>query len=358
MHLLAGLKKILVDIDKAIEIIKNTKEESQVVPNLMAGFSIDELQADYVAEIKLRHLNREYILKRTDEIEKLKDSIEQLESILSDEIKVKEIIAQELCYISEKYGKPRKTMLIYKEDIKNVDVVEEIPEYPVHLFLTKNHYFKKITPQSLRMNSEQKLKDGDEILQSIEANNTFDLLFFTDKHQVYKAKVSEFQDVKASVLGEFIPAKLGIEPDESILYMVATKDYSGNILLFFENGKVAKVTLSAYKTKTNRKKLVNAFSDKSKVVAIEYLNEDREFLLTSSSGRMLILSTNLLQVKSTKTTLGVSVMSLRKGHRVIKVSALNLQKLANEQRYRPKNLPAAGSLPSANDIQAEQLILQ
>lgn len=358
MHLLTGLKKILVDIDKAIEIIRNTKEESQVVPNLMAGFSIDELQADYVAEIKLRHLNREYILKRTDEIEKLKESIEKLEAILNDENKVKEIIAQELCYISEKYGKPRKTMLIYKEDIKNVDVVEEIPEYPVHLFLTKNHYFKKITPQSLRMNSEQKLKDGDEILQSIEANNTFDLLFFTDKHQVYKAKVVDFQDIKASVLGEFIPAKLGMEPDESILYMVATGDYSGNVLFFFENGKVAQITLDAYKTKTNRKKLINAFSDKSKVVAIEYLNEEKDFLITSSSGRMLILNTSMLQVKSTKTTLGVSVMSLRKGHRVIKVAEVNSQELANERRYRPKNLPAAGSLPSSDDMQAEQLVLQ
>ena len=358
MHLLTGLKKILVDIDKAIEIIRNTKEESQVVPNLMAGFSIDELQADYVAEIKLRHLNREYILKRTDEIEKLKESIEKLEAILNDENKVKEIIAQELYDISEKYGKPRKTILIYKEDIKEANVVEEVPEYPVHLFLTKNQYFKKITPQSLRMNSEQKLKDGDEILQSIEANNTFDLLFFTDKHQVYKAKVVDFQDIKASVLGEFIPAKLGMEPDESILYMVATGDYSGNVLFFFENGKVAQITLDAYKTKTNRKKLINAFSDKSKVVAIEYLNEEKDFLITSSSGRMLILNTSMLQVKSTKTTLGVSVMSLRKGHRVIKVAEVNSQELANERRYRPKNLPAAGSLPSSDDMQAEQLVLQ
>lgn len=358
MHLLAGLKKILVDIDKAIEIIRNTKEESQVVPNLMVGFSIDEVQADYVAEIKLRHLNREYILKRTDEIEKLKDSIEQLEAILNDENKVKEIIAQELYDISEKYGKPRKTMLIYKEDIKEADLVEEVPEYPVHLFLTKNQYFKKITPQSLRMNSEQKLKDGDKILQSIEANNTFDLLFFTDKHKVYKAKVADFQDIKASVLGEFIPAKLGMEADESILYMIVTRDYSGNVLFFFENGKVAKITLDVYKTKTNRKKLINAFSDKSKVVAIKYLNEEKDFLITSSSGRMLVLNTSMLQVKSTKTTLGVSVMSLRKGHRVIKVAEVNSQKLANERRYRPKNLPAAGSLPRVDDMQVEQLALQ
>lgn len=357
MHLLSGLKKILVDIDKAIEIIRNTKEESMVVPNLMAGFSIDELQADYVAEIKLRHLNREYILKRTDEIEKLKESIASLEEILNDESKVKEIIAQELYSISEKYGKPRKTMLIYKEDIAEVEVVEEVPEYPVHLFFTKNQYFKKITPQSLRMNSEQKLKDGDQILQAVDANNTFDLLFFTDKQQVYKAKVADFQDAKASVLGEFIPAKLEMEPDESAVYMISTQDYSGSVLFFFENGKVAKITLEAYKTKTNRKKLINAFSDKSKVVAIKYLSEEKDFLLTSSSGKMLILDTNMLQVKSTKTTLGVSVMTLRKGHRIIKVDEFCSGELANEARYRPKNLPAAGSLPSSADLQPEQLTL-
>lgn len=357
MHLLSGLKKILVDIDKAIEIIRNTKEESMVVPNLMAGFSIDELQADYVAEIKLRHLNREYILKRTDEIEKLKESIASLEEILNDESKVKEIIAQELYSISEKYGKPRKTMLIYKEDIAEVEVVEEVPEYPVHLFFTKNQYFKKITPQSLRMNSEQKLKDGDQILQAVDSNNTFDLLFFTDKQQVYKAKVADFQDAKASVLGEFIPAKLEMEPEESAVYMIATQDYSGSVLFFFENGKVAKITLEAYKTKTNRKKLINAFSDKSKVVAIKYLSEEKDFLLTSSSGKMLILDTNMLQVKSTKTTLGVSVMTLRKGHRIIKVDEFHSGELANEARYRPKNLPAAGSLPSSADLQPEQLTL-
>lgn len=357
MHLLTGLKKILVDIDKAIDIIRNTKEEVMVVPNLMAGFSIDEIQADYVAEIKLRHLNREYILKRTDEINRLKESIENLESILNDKEKIKEIIAEELYVISEKYGKPRRTMLVYKDDLDETSIIEEVPEYAVHLFLTKNQYFKKITPQSLRMNSEQKLKDGDELLQSIEANNTFELLFFTNKQQVYKAKVAEFQDTKASVLGEFIPAKLEMDEDESILYMVATQDYAGNILFFFENGKVAKVALDAYKTKTNRKKLVKAFSDNSKIVAIKYLKEEKDLILTSSSGRILIFDTNMLQVKSTKTTLGVSVMSLRKGHRIIKVSELNQNELVNETKYRPKNLPATGAIPSSS-VQVEQLRLQ
>ncbi len=358
MHLLAGLKKILVDIDKAIEIIRNTKEEALVVPNLMEGFSIDEEQADYVAEIKLRHLNREYILNKTNEIEKLKEAIEELEAILKDEAKVKEIIAMELCNVSEKYGKPRKTMLIYKEDIPVSEAFDEVPEYPVHLFLTRHNYLKKITPQSLRMSGEQKLKDGDKISQAIDANNSFDLLFFTDKQQVYKTKVANFQDTKASLLGDFVPVKLGMDETEKILYMVATKSYNGNVLIFFENGKAAKISLDAYKTKTNRKKLVNAFSDKSKVVAIKYLPEDADLVLTSSTGKVLILNTGMLQVKTTKSTQGVSAMTLRKGQRLIQVSEFVSGEFANEDKYRPKNLPAAGSLPTSNDMQPEQLILQ
>ena len=358
MHLLAGLKKILVDIDKAIEIIRNTKEESMVVPNLMEGFSIDEEQADYVAEIKLRHLNREYILNKTNEIEKLKEAIAELEAILNDESRIKEIIALELCSVSKKYGRPRKTMLIYKEDIPAFEAVDEVPDYPVHVFLTKHGYLKKITPQSLRMSGEQKLKDGDKIAQAIEANNNFDLLFFTNKHQVYKAKVANFQDSKASLLGEFVPVKLGMDEAEEVLYTVATKNYNGNVLIFFENGKVAKISLEAYKTKTNRKKLINAYSDKSKVVEIKYLPSDGDLVLTSSTGRMLILDTNLLQVKTTKATQGVSVMSLKKGQRLLKVAELTPGEIANEEKYRPKNLPATGSLPSSSAMQAEQMTLQ
>ena len=357
LHLLKGLEKILIDIDKAIEIIRNTKEEAMVVPNLMNGFSIDEIQANYVAEIKLRHLNREYILNRIDEIKKLKESIETLESIINDENKIKEIIIKELLDISEKYGKPRKTMLLYKEDIEEPILTEEIRDYPVCLFFTKHQYLKKIMPQSLRMNSEQKLKDEDEIVQTIDATNTFDLLFFTDKQQVYKSKVSEFQDMKASVLGEFMPARLDVDKDESILYMVATKDYSGNMLFFFENGKVAKISLDSYKTKTNRKKLISAYSNKSKLVCIKYFDKDKDVLLASSAGRILIFNTEMLQTKSTKTTLGVSVMSLKKGQRVIKVSKLQPGDLKNELRYRPKNLPAAGSLQNTDDIKLEQLSL-
>lgn len=358
MHLLAGLKKILVDIDKAIKIIRNTKEESMVVPNLMQGFDIDEVQADYVAEIKLRHLNREYILKRTDEIERLKELIKNLESILNDDEKIKEIIAQELKDIAEKYGKPRKTMLIYKEDVVETEVEEEVPDYPVHLFFTKHQYFKKITPQSLRMSSDQKLKDGDEILQTIEANNNFDLLFFTDKQQVYKAKVADFVDSKASVMGEFVPAKLEMDQDESALCMIATQNYAGCVLFFFENGKVAKVTLEAYKTKTNRKKLVKAYSDKSRVVGIKYLGEEKDFVVTSSAEKALVFNTSMLNAKTTKSTQGVSVMSLKKGHRVVEAKELDPKSLTDVARYyRPKKLPAVGTVPNLSADQPEQLTL-
>lgn len=358
MHLLAGLKKILVDIDKAIKIIRNTKEESMVVPNLMQGFDIDEVQADYVAEIKLRHLNREYILKRTDEIERLKELIKNLESILNDDEKIMEIIAQELKDIAEKYGKPRKTMLIYKEDVVETEVEEKVPDYPVHLFFTKHQYFKKITPQSLRMSSDQKLKDGDEILQTIEANNNFDLLFFTDKQQVYKAKVADFADSKASVMGEFVPAKLEMDQDESALCMIATQNYAGCVLFFFENGKVAKVTLEAYKTKTNRKKLVKAYSDKSRVVGIKYLGEEKDFVVTSSAEKALVFNTSMLNAKTTKSTQGVSVMSLKKGHRVVEAKELDPKSLTDIARYyRPKKLPAVGTVPNLSADQSEQLTL-
>lgn len=358
MHLLAGLKKILVDIDKAIKIIRNTKEESMVVPNLMQGFDIDEVQADYVAEIKLRHLNREYILKRTDEIERLKELIKNLESILNDDEKIMEIIAQELKDIAEKYGKPRKTMLIYKEDVVETELEEEVPDYPVHLFFTKHQYFKKITPQSLRMSSDQKLKDGDEILQTIEANNNFDLLFFTDKQQVYKAKVADFADSKASVMGEFVPAKLEMDQDESALCMIATQNYAGCVLFFFENGKVAKVTLEAYKTKTNRKKLVKAYSDKSRVVGIKYLGEEKDFVVTSSAEKALVFNTSMLNAKTTKSTQGVSVMSLKKGHRVVEAKELDPKSLTDIARYyRPKKLPAVGTVPNLSADQSEQLTL-
>lgn len=249
-------------------------------------------------------------------------------------------------------------MLIYKEDVAEADVEEEVPDYPVHLFFTQHQYFKKITPQSLRMSSDQKLKDGDEILQTIEASNNFDLLFFTDKQQVYKAKVADFADSKASVLGEFVPAKLEMEPDESALCMIATQNYAGCVLFFFENGKLAKVTLEAYKTKTNRKKLVKAYSDKSRVVEIKYLGEEKDFVVTSSAGRALVFNTSMLNAKTTKSTQGVSVMSLRKGHRVVAAKEFDPKSLTDVARYyRPKNLPAAGTVPNSSADGPEQLTL-
>ncbi len=354
LHLLSGLKKILLDIDKAVEIIRNTREEIEVVPNLMSGFDIDEVQATYVAEIKLRHLNREYIIRRTDEIQKLSDDIKILKNILDDESKIKEIIENELEDVSEKYGQPRRTMLIYQDEIVE-DIEEKVEDYPVNLFFTHNFYFKKITPQSLRMNSDQKLKDGDKILEHVETSNTSEVLFFTDKCQVYKAKVSEFPDSKSSLLGEYIPAKLNMDDDEMILYMAVTKDYNGSMLFFFENGKVSKVSMEAYKTKTNRRKLVNAYSNKSKIVNIIYSKESEDILLISSANRMILLNTELLQNKTTKTTQGVAVMSLRKGHRLVIARRYIQGELLNHSRYRPKNLPAVGTLPQKQEKQVSQL---
>lgn len=254
LHLLQGLAKILLDIDKAIRIIRQTEEESEVVPNLMIGFGIDEVQAEYVAEIRLRHLNREYILKRTDETGKLEQEIAEMEDILAHRRKIQQIIIGELRDVIEKYSQPRRSELVYAADIVVEEEEEDTPDYPVHLFLTRDGYFKKITPLSLRMSGEQKLKDGDEITQTMESTNNRELLFFTNRCQVYKAKIADFDDTKASVLGDFIPAKLGMEEGENVIYMAVTKDYSGFMLFFFENGKVAKVELSAYETKTNRKK--------------------------------------------------------------------------------------------------------
>lgn len=298
LHLLKGLEKILLDIDKAIQIIRSTDEESEVVPNLMIGFGIDEIQAEYVAEIKLRHLNREYILKRTNEIDKLEKDIADMEDILKSKARVKSIIIGELREVSQKFGQPRRSSLIYASEIEEAEeLVEEIPDYPCTFFFTEEGYFKKITPQSLRMSGEQKLKEGDTIIQTVEASNNRDLLFFTDRAAVYKAKASEFGDTKASVLGDYVAGKLGFEEGERALYMAVTADYSGYMLFFFENGKAAKVEMSAYATKTNRRRLVGAFSDKAPTVAIRQVPEDGEFMLTSTAGRMLLVHTGAIAAK-------------------------------------------------------------
>lgn len=356
LHLLEGLQKILLDIDKAIRIIRSTEEESEVVPNLMIGFGIDKIQAEYVAEIKLRHLNREYILKRTKDIEELRKNIEDMEDILSSKARIKKIIVEELETVVEKYNKPRRTEIIYAAVEEEEAEIEEIPDYPVHLFFTKEGYFKKITPQSLRMSGEQKLKEGDSVTQTLEATNNTDLLFFTDRCQVYKAKAADFDDSKASVLGDFVASKLHMDAGESAVYMAVTADYKGYMLFFFENGKVAKVDLSAYETKTNRKKLIKAYCEKFPLAAMYQMAEDGELVVQSTAGRILLLNTGAITPKTTKDTQGVSVMTLKKGHRVAAVRAYKDGEFQKPARYRTRTLPAAGALLSAEDA-GEQLTL-
>lgn len=356
LHLLEGLQKILLDIDKAIRIIRSTEEEAEVVPNLMIGFGIDKIQAEYVAEIKLRHLNREYILKRTKDIENLRADIEDMEDILSSKARIKKIIVSELQDVVKKYDKPRRSEILYAESLEDDEPVEEIPDYPVHLFFTKDGYFKKITPQSLRMSGEQKLKDGDSVVQTLEANNNTDLLFFTDHCQVYKAKAADFDDTKASVLGDFVPTHLHMDPGESAIYMAVTTDYKGYMLFFFENGKLAKVDLSAYETKTNRKKLIKAYCEKFPLAAIRQITEDCELVVQSTAGRILLLNTGAVSPKTTKDTQGVAVMTLKKGHRLSSVRDYKEGEFVKPARYRTRSLPAAGALLSAEDA-GEQLTL-
>lgn len=357
LHLLKGLEAILLDIDKAVKIVRETDEEAEVVPNLMIGFGIDEVQAEYVAEIKLRHLNREYILKRTAEIEALEKEIAELDEILKSKTRIKTIIVKELKEIAEKYGQPRKSIIIYEDIVSYTEEKDDVPDYPVNLFFTKEGYFKKITPQSLRMSSNHKLKDGDEIAQTCEFSNNGELLFFTDKCQVYKAKAADFTDTKASALGEYVPAKLGMDEGENAVYMVATKDYKGILLFAFENGKLAKVPLEAYQTKTNRKKLTGAYSDKSPLAGMVFFTDDKEFLLKASSGRMLLIHSGAINLKTTRSTQGVAVMKLKKGHRLFEISEYVEGTFAKPQRYRTKTLPTLGAMPANEDSTDEQLTL-
>lgn len=357
LHLLKGLEAILLDIDKAVKIVRETDEEAEVVPNLMIGFGIDEVQAEYVAEIKLRHLNREYILKRTDEIESLEKEIAELDEILKSKTRIKTIIVKELKEIAEKYGQPRKSIIIYEDTVSYTEEKDDIPDYPVNLFFTKEGYFKKITPQSLRMSSNHKLKDGDEISQTCEFSNNGDLLFFTDKAQVYKAKAADFADTKASTLGDYVPAKLGMDEGENTVFMVATKDYKGILLFAFENGKLAKVPLEAYQTKTNRKKLTGAYSDKSPLAGMVFFMEDKELLLKASSGRMLLVHSGAINLKTTRSTQGVAVMKLKKGHRLFEITEYVEGTFAKPQRYRTKTLPTLGAMPANEDSTDEQLSL-
>lgn len=357
LHLLKGLEKILLDIDKAIAIVRETDEEAEVVPNLMIGFGIDQTQAEYVAEIKLRHLNREYIMKRLDDVADLERTVADLEETLGSKARIRRIIVNELGEVAKKYGQPRRTEIIYAADIET-DVEEEVQvaDYACTLFFTRDGYFKKITPQSLRMSGEHKLKEGDEIVQTVETSNDHDLLFFSDKAAVYKSHANDFKDTKASVMGDYIPAKLGFDEGETTCYMAVVKEYTGYMLFFFENGKVAKVDMSTYATKTNRRKLVGAYSDKSPLVAAIYIPEDGDFLLTATSGRRLLVHTGAITPKTTRNTIGVQVMTLKGRHSLKTVEPYVAGMLVKENRYRTKTLPAAGAMPQAEDF-GEQLSL-
>lgn len=344
LHLLRGLQKILLDIDKAIKVVRETKEEKEVVPNLMIEFGIDEIQAEFVAEIRLRHLNREYILKRTNEIDDLVKEIAEMESILASKRKVKAIIIAELKEAAKKFGNPRKTKLDYEAVEIEEEAEEEIPNYPAHLIISKEGYFKKIIPQSLRMSSEHNLKDGDSIELSIEGTNHHELLFFTDKQQVYKSRASDFEDTKASLLGDYIPAKLGFDEGENVHTMVVTLDYSEELLFFFENGKATKVSLKQYETKTRRRRLSNAYTDRSPLVSLFTLTEDKEFALLSSDNRMLIFNSALILSKASRNTIGVNAMTLKKKAKLASVYEFRDDLVKNPARYRVKTIPAAGSI--------------
>ncbi len=357
LHLLKGLSKILLDIDKAINIIRETKEEAEVVPNLMIGFSIDEIQAEYVAEIKLRHLNKEYILKRLQDIEQLEADIADMIDILDSERRIKRIIIDELGEVSKKYGKPRKTQFYYADDAEDYVEIEEIPEYKCTAFLSKSGYFKKITPQSLRMANTQKLKDGDVISQEIEITNKSELLFFTDKATVYKTRASQFDDTKASAMGEFIPAALSFDEGENVSYMVATADYSGYMIFVFENGKVAKVPLKAYETKTNRKKLSKAYGAKSKLVEAFHITDNVNLMLKSSNSRVIIFNTGMLLPKTSRDTIGVQAQTLKSKNTLDKAFIVDDDTLKVMSKYKTKNIPAAGSF--AKDMEdPDQMRLQ
>ena len=345
LHLLKGLERILLDIDKAVRIIRETELEAEVVPNLMIGFGIDEIQANFVAEIKLRNINKEYILKQTKAISQLEQEIADMKEILSSARKLKNVIIQELQEVSKKYGQPRKTEILYQvAEAEQEDEEEDIPDYPVTVFLSKEGYLKKITAQSLRMSGEQKFKEGDSLLFSQETTNRADLLVFTDQFQCYKSRLSEFEDGKASQLGDYLPQKLGMEQGESVISVVLTQDYSGFVLFFFENGKVAKVPLNAYETKTNRKKLTGAYCDKSPLVSVYALQADEQMAVYASDGRALIFSTAQLLPKTTRNTQGVTVMSLKRKAVMNAVLPLEQSGIENQGRYRTKTIPAAGAL--------------
>ena len=357
LHLLRGLQKILLDIDKAIEIIRATEEESEVVPNLMIGFGIDEQQAEYVAEIRLRNINREYILKRTDEIEALEKEIKDLDDTLRSTKRINSIIVAELKEVIKKYGEERRTQIVYEDEIETYVEQDHVEDYPVNVFLSREGYFKKITPLSLRMGGEHKYKDTDGPFLSFESANKNDLLVFTDKQQVYKARVNDFEDTKASSLGTYLPTEMEMDADENVIYLLDPGSYTGHIVFFFENGKAARIELSAYATKTNRKKLTGAYSEKSPVKAIITLDEDTELAVFSTDGRTVVFSSSLLAPKTTRTTQGVGVISLKRRHSLEQAVLLSETTITSPSRYRVRSIPAAGALLKPEDKGEEQMMM-
>ena len=357
LHLLKGLKRILLDIDKAIKIIRETEAEADVVPNLMIGFGIDQVQAEYVAEIKLRNINKEYILKRVEETSALQDEIEDLEDILARPARVKKIIVAELEDVRKKYAEPRRTGIVYGHEVEEYTEETTVDDYAVSVFLSREGYFKKITPASLRMNAEQKYKEGDALAQSFETSNAAEVMFFTDRCQVYKSRLSDFDDTKASALGDYLPAKLGMDEGESVVYMVLPGDYRGWMLFFFENGKAAKVELSAYRTTSNRRKLTGAYSDKSPLRTALCLREDCELAVYSTGPRVLVFSTALLGSKTTRATQGVAVLTLKKKFTLDYACPAEATGIANLARYRARSLPAVGALLKAEDSDEKQISL-
>ena len=355
LHLLKGLKRILLDIDKAIRIIRETEEETEVIPNLMIGFGIDQTQAEYVAEIKLRNINKEYILKRVQETEALQNEIDDLEDLLADPARVKKVIIGELDAVSQKYGQPRRTVLLYSHEVEHLDEEEPAPDYPVSVFLSREGYFKKITPASLRMNSEQKFKDGDGLRQSFETTNAAEIMFFTNKCQVYKCRVSDFDDTKASVLGDYLPTKLSMDPEESPVFACLPGDYSGALLFFFENGKAARVNLTSYQTTSNRRKLTGAYSNKSPLALIRRLDGEEELAVYSTEPRAVIFNTALLAPKTTRTTQGVALLTLKPKYRLERAVPVEESGIVNRARYRVRAIPAAGALVRAEDSEEKQL---
>ena len=358
LHLLLGLRRILLDIDRAIQIIRDTEEDAEVVPNLMIGFGIDQTQAEYVADIRLRNINKEYILRRTQEVDELQAEIADLEDLVSSPKRIKKQITQELTEVKKKYATPRRTEIVYDHQSQTEAAPEdETPDYPVHLFLSREGYLKKITPQSLRMASDQKYKDGDGPFLQWEANNRDELLVFTDRQQCYKTRLSDFDDTKASVLGDYLPTKLAMDQEERPLWACIPGDYSGNLLFFFDNGKVARVELSAYQTQTRRKKLTGAYSDKAPLVTAFLVREDFEAAVYTTEGRCMIFHTSALNPKTTRTTQGVNIMTLKPKYRVEKVLPLDQTSIVNLARYRARSLPVNGALLKEEDRGETQMTL-